>query len=144
MDIEPVELFAEMRSSVIRLELSGVSREYNPSFEVTIHVDDEGFSGWGTFWIYLDEWKAFLQDLMECERTRRGLATLEGMGPGERLLTLSSTDSLGHFTARYVIKRHRAETSDTVLIGGFPLDVSCFGHMVSGFRRLDEAVHNSR
>ena len=144
---EPVELFAEARSSVLRLALDEVRPEYYPSFQLSADVVDEGFTGGGMYWIEIDVWKAFLTDLQECERTRTGLATLEGMSPGEFRLVLTSTDSLGHFDVCYTIKRvhYTNRLNETTLSGMFPLDVSCFRQFYSGFQRLDEAVNsNSR
>lgn len=138
MTLEPIELCSPTRSSIVRLTLWEGSLESYPSLHIGIRIEDDGFAGWGTFWVPLSVWEAFLADLTECERTQRGMATLEGIDPGECLLTLESADSLGHFDVHYQMRR-----GANSLTGKFSLDVEFFGQIVSQFERWDKVAGHS-
>lgn len=138
MTVEPIELFAPTRSSIIRLTLVDIGPAYYPGFWVAIGIENDGFTGQATFHIDMPIWKAFLTELLECERTRQGSATLDGIDHWDSSLILGSADSTGHFDIHYQVRR-----GENFLAGRFSLDMEFFGQMVSGFQRLDKAVSNN-
>jgi hypothetical protein len=59
-------------------------------------------------WIGRDDWAAFMEDLRELERTRRGKAHVRAVAPAELELTVSATDRAGHMAAEGWVGREYA------------------------------------
>ena len=72
----------------------GASAEADLLLNVTVKVG--GYAAADQSWVMADDWRAFLTDLRELERTRRGKATLEGASPRDLKLVLCVIDPIGH------------------------------------------------
>lgn len=134
-------LFSVYKQASLRFQIMEALRDNRyPSAALSVWVDDGGFSGSVRIWVGADEWNAFVGQLEECERLRRGSATLQSMSPDEFSLRIESGDSLGHFVVRYALLQRdflRIGSVARTLCGGFDLDSELLRQIVSGFVRFD-------
>ncbi len=143
MDIKAADtkLLSEDKRSRISFLVLEVQTERYPSANLLVEVMDNEFCGWDAVWFGADTWNAFVEQLRQCERTRRGSASL-AHGAFVELMRVESSDSAGHFVARYNIARGRGlsggANATATLTGAFVLDSEFFGQMVSDFSPLAE------
>ena len=67
---------------------------------INVSVDGQAFGGHNdTVWIGRDDWAAFLRNLRELERTRRGEAHVKAMSPEEFQLAVFASGKSGRLVA---------------------------------------------
>jgi hypothetical protein len=96
-----------------------------PYFDCEIVLNAEGFAGRAKVYLDAADLRAFVSDLEELDRTRRGKATLGSMSPTEFQLIFEALDRLGHI----LVAAHVKETGSTTDAGNrYDLMTSvCFG-----------------
>ena len=120
----------------ITLDLDQVGGSIYPDFNLTVEVEDGTFKGVIVTWVAPDDLNGFVRQLEQCERTRRGAATLMGTGEDDFELRVESTDSLGHFAVRYRLTTNNYVLeggTPRTLYGGFNLDSELFANLVRDF-----------
>jgi hypothetical protein len=135
-----VRLSSDDRMSSSTIEVDEVVSEY-PSLNLVVEVDDGGFRGAVVTWLKADTLAAFVEQLRECERTRRGCAVLTSMSPDELELRIEQADELGHFAASYRLMTDqytRRGTFQHSLSGGFDLDAEWLAQTVADFAELSD------
>jgi hypothetical protein len=102
-----------------------------------------GASDWrGTFqgqihaWFFDEDIETFLDQLRECERTRRGEARLEAMSPEEFSMRIFNTDSSGHFAISYKINYLRVQTAVARMADEHTLDPSLLPKLLRDFEEF--------
>lgn len=73
-----MELLAEDKKSVLTLDVDQTDLNCYPSYNLTVEVADGPFRGVVVTWVARDDLTAFVQQLNECEQTRRGHAGRHG------------------------------------------------------------------
>jgi len=115
--------------------------ERHPSYHFAISINQTPFQGAMNIWIEAPAFKLFLEELAECEQTRRGEATLVSMSPDEFRLRIFNTHSKGDFALTYALRDYRGKFPPQ-LQGGFELDVSVFQQILRDFTELGYAHHH--
>jgi hypothetical protein len=131
-----VKLFSGDKASVLTLDVNPPDLSSYPSYNLTVEVEDGAFRGAVVTWVALDDLMAFVRQLEQCERTRRGTASLVSLSIDEFELRIESSDSLGHFVARYrltCLSFLRDGQMAQTLSGGFNLDSGLFANLVREF-----------
>ncbi len=63
---------------------------------VTVEVSSNGFRGHNDLWVSSESLRTFCRALVALEVSRRGVAELESISPGELHIKIHSVTSLGH------------------------------------------------
>ncbi len=134
---EFVKLFSEGKRSSLTLEVIELDLIIYPSLNFSVTLVDEGFcEAHNMAWVGLDGFKAFVNAMQQCEKTRRGKAELHGISDDELDLVIENSDTLGHFDVKYRMSKFGWERYDRVIVGGFDLDASFLQQMVSDLAYL--------
>ena len=140
MDGGTIEVWSERRDSHLTIKAIESDFVEYPSLDLSVAVTNEDFcEARGGGLVGLNEYEAFVVALRQCERTRRGRATLSGMSPDELEVIVESTDSLGHFQLNYRLGRTSYNSRMirfVTAIGGFDLDAEFSPQTVADFADL--------
>jgi hypothetical protein len=86
--------------TVVLRESGPVGTPAEADLGINVSVDGQAFGGHNDkVWIGRDDWAAFLQNLRELERTRRGEARVKGMSPEEFQLAVFPSGNSGRLVA---------------------------------------------
>jgi len=131
-----VKLLSDDKASYLTLDADRTDLNCYPSYNLTVEVADGDFRGAVVTWVSLDDMEAFVHQLDDCERTWRGAASLVSISIDEFELHIESSNSLGHFVARYRLTcrsfQREGQMAQT-LSGGFNLDSELFANLVRDF-----------
>ncbi|HEY2295327.1 MAG TPA: hypothetical protein VGM86_31885 [Thermoanaerobaculia bacterium] len=116
-------------------------RDRNPdgSVKLSVRAAGYGFSGRNpSVWISRSDLAAFLRDLRELDRTRRGEARLESMSPGVLSMKISVIDGVGHTRADLTVSRwcFARQSEHPELSFGFEFDPSDLPGILKAFSSL--------
>lgn len=89
-----------------------------------VAVSVDGYSATDRFWVFDPEWRRFLDELRQLERSRSGHAELAKSTPEGLELRIASADALGHISVSGAMGRHRADGFLRQLQFGFRFDPS--------------------
>ncbi len=94
----------------VELDISPRRSKVPPDDDVLVNVGVhcDGFAGNASQWVLARAWDAFVTELSELERTRRGQAVLQSDFGHAFLLRLFSTDQAGHMAATGMIRYIRS------------------------------------
>ncbi|HEX9996611.1 MAG TPA: hypothetical protein VGB45_05680 [Abditibacterium sp.] len=106
------------------------------SQEFEVSVVEGGFSGKVTLWCHRTDLHRFIEQLRECEKTRRGEAKLEAMSPQEFSLRIFNSHSKGDFAVSYRISKSLFNMSNCLIEGEFELDPSFLMQILRDFEEL--------
>ncbi len=131
VEMSSVTISGESSRNYIHIERIEYEECY-PSYQFAISINQPPFQGIMNIWVEATAFKSFLDEFAECERTRRGEATLASMSPDEFSLRIFNTHSKGDFSLTYEIRDYRGKFPPQ-LQGGFELDVSRLAQILNNF-----------
>lgn len=108
---------------------------YDLSQSLAISTVQDEFRGGVNVWVDEGAFRRFIQELRECEKTRRGEANLHSMSPEEFSLRIFNTHTKGDFALTYSISQCNGNIP-VQLQGGFNLDPSLLLQILSDFETL--------
>jgi hypothetical protein len=89
---------------------------------LNVSVTVGGYCAEDQCWVCAREWRVFLTELRQLERTRQGRADLSGASPEEFKLRIASTDRAGHMAVSGLVGWRRPDEFLQRLEFGFAFD----------------------
>lgn len=134
-----MKIFSEDRLSFIEIIFVESYMERLPSINVSIAVQNGGFTGSiESVWIEIDDLKYFLSCMDEIDVKRSGKAHLNSMSPNEFILDFETYNKWGHIKVNYRITKYFSYpySREIFLQGGFNIDSSEFLSIIKEFKKL--------
>jgi hypothetical protein len=110
---------------------------YDPDLLLNVTIIVGGFSAADQSWIVVNDWHAFLSQLRQLEKLRRGSATLESASPRDLKLSFNATDLLGHMVVTGFVGRETPDGFSQKLEFGFAFDPGMLLTFVRDFEKLE-------
>jgi hypothetical protein len=142
-----LRILSDDRNRFVDLQLNEYVESHYPSVCLEVTVSCGAFAGANSqIWVGTENINRFLVGCRQLERTRKGVAVLESMSPGEFELRIEPVDSLGHFRLCFVVGRDEISAQSANrqrLTGSFDLDSEFLGSLDEGFRVFFSRIRNS-
>ncbi|MCY6485421.1 hypothetical protein OW763_13880 [Clostridium aestuarii] len=134
-----MKIFSEDRLAFIEIIFVESYMEKLPSINVSITVQNDGFTGvLESVWITIDDLKHFISCMDVIDVKRRGKANLTSMSPNEFILDFQTYDKCGHIKVNYTLTKDFSFPyfREVSLQGGFDIDSSEFLSIIKEFKKL--------
>lgn len=112
----------------------GLTDEEDVLLNVTVEVG--GYRAADQVWIPSTDWRAYLSELREIERLRRGQASLAGAGSPYLKITIKSTDHAGHMCVLGFIRWDSPDGFCQRLEFGFKFDAGMLSTVLREFQSV--------
>lgn len=113
--------------------------EVFPSIRLNINASSQGFSGRTHVYVAVQDYKKFILEMQALEAERQGSAAIGSMSPGEFLLRLYSTDTVGHMAVEFRLMKYliagRTHWAHEMAFG-FEIDPSLLPQLLHEFESL--------
>jgi hypothetical protein len=132
----------EVKSRIIEIAVIESVKEHYPSYQVVISLETENIrSCFSNFiWISGEDTQAFILALEKLDMTRKGLAVLKSMSPGEMSLIFRAIDDLGHLSVEFQIKKEDRISMDYAydVSVSFQVDPTILPSVIKDLKMLEQ------